>query len=85
MAGKLMEMAKKLTTGAGDRLTAKERKGLPKGAFGLPEKRAYPMPDRTHAANAKSRAAQFASPEERARINAKADKILYGGKPKGKK
>jgi hypothetical protein len=34
------------------------------------------MPDRTHAANAKSRAAQNAPPAERARIDAKANRIL---------
>lgn len=73
--------------GAGDKLTTKERKGLPKSSFALPGKRAYPMPDRAHAANAKARAAQFASPAEKAKIDAKANKMLYGSSkgPKGKK
>ncbi len=39
------------------KLTAKKRKALPATAFGLPEKRAYPMPDTRHAGNAKARAA----------------------------
>lgn len=39
-------------------LTAKARKKLSKRKFGLPGKRAYPMPDRSHAANAKARASQ---------------------------
>lgn len=38
------------------KLTSGERKALPKSEFGLPGKRAYPMPDRSHAANAKARA-----------------------------
>jgi len=38
------------------------------------------MPDRAHAANAKARAAQFASPAEKAKIDAKANRILGKGK-----
>lgn len=64
------------------KLTAAKRKKIPSDKFGLPEKRAYPMEDRAHAANAKARAAQFASPAEKAKIDAKADRILYGGKKK---
>jgi hypothetical protein len=37
-------------------LDAAKKKKLPKSAFGIPEKRAYPMPDPKHAANAKGRA-----------------------------
>jgi hypothetical protein len=40
------------------KLTAKRRKRLPKSSFGLPGRRAYPMPDRSHAINAKARARQ---------------------------
>ena len=57
-------------------LSTKRRNSLSKSTFGLPGKRAYPMPDRAHAANAKSRAAQFATPAEKAKIDAKANKIL---------
>lgn len=63
-------------------LTTKARKNIPSSQFGLPGKRAYPMPDRAHAANAKARAAQFATLEEKAEIDAKANKILRRGKQK---
>jgi hypothetical protein len=68
------------------KLTAKTRAKIPTDQFGLPGKRAYPMPDKQHAANAKSRAAQFASPGERATIDAKANRVLYGSSaaPKGR-
>jgi hypothetical protein len=39
-------------------LKAKTRNALPKTSFGLPKQRKYPMPDRSHAANAKARATQ---------------------------
>jgi hypothetical protein len=35
-------------------LSTKQRKALPKSDFALPGKRAYPMPDAGHAANAKA-------------------------------
>ena len=65
------------------KLDAADRKALPKSDFGEPGKRAYPMPDKEHAANAKARAATNASPAERAKIDAKADRIL--GETKGAK
>lgn len=40
------------------KLTTKKRKALPKTSFGLPGERKYPMPDRSHAGNAKARAKQ---------------------------
>lgn len=66
-------------------LTTRARKKLPKSDFGEPGKRAYPMPDREHAANAKARASQQEkrgnlSPSAKAKIDAKADKILKKGK-----
>ena len=39
-------------------ISTEERKKLPNTVFGLPDKMAYPMPDRKHAGNAKARAAQ---------------------------
>jgi hypothetical protein len=39
-------------------LTAKRRDALPSSSFGLPGERKYPVNDRSHAANAKSRATQ---------------------------
>jgi hypothetical protein len=59
-------------------LSTKARKALPASSFGGPD-RSYPMPDRAHAANAKSRAAQFASPSVKAEVDAKANRILGKG------
>ena len=62
-------------------LTTKARKKLPASKFGLPGSKKYPMPDRAHAANAKSRATQQVkagnlSPSSAAKIRAKANQIL---------
>ena len=62
-------------------LDADRRNSLPKSDFGEPGKRAYPMPDKSHAANAKARAAQMAkkgklSKSEEKKIDAKANRIL---------
>lgn len=70
------------------KLTAAKRKKLPKSDFGEPGSRKYPMPDRSHAANAKARAAQQVkkgnlSAAEEARIDAKANRVL--GKKSTKK
>lgn len=56
-------------------LSAKARNKLPASDFGGPD-RSYPMPDRAHAINAKARAAQHASPALKAKIDAKADRVL---------
>ena len=63
------------------KLTTKARKALPKSDFGLPGKKAYPMPDKAHAINAKARATQQVkagnlSPSSKAKIVAKANKII---------
>lgn len=62
------------------RLTAAARRAIPKSQFGVPSKApgpgSYPMPDRRHAALAKSMAAQHASPAVRARVDAKANAKL---------
>ena len=63
------------------KLTAARRNKIPTSKFGLPGERKYPMPDRSHAANAKARATQQEnagnlSPEEHARIVAMADRVL---------
>lgn len=67
------------------KLTAKQRDKLPKKDFGLPGSEKYPMPDRSHAANAKARASQMEkrgklTPSAKAKIDAKADKILSKGR-----
>lgn len=64
-------------------LTSKKRKKLPKSSFGLPGERKYPMPDRSHAVDAKARATQMVkrgklSPASKAKIDAKANRILKG-------
>ena len=62
-------------------LTERKRDAEPKSDFGLPDERKYPMPDKAHARNAKSRAAQqegkgqITASEER-KIDRKADRIL---------
>lgn len=63
------------------KLKASTRNSLPKSNFGLPGQRKYPMPDRSHAANAKARATQQVSkgnlsPASAAKIRAKANRIL---------
>lgn len=63
------------------KLTTKARKAIPKAEFGLPGSKKYPMPDRAHAANAKARATQQVkagnlSPSSKAKIDAKANRIL---------
>lgn len=63
------------------KLKSAARKSLPSSTFGLPEQRKYPMPDASHAANAKSRARQMVkrgklSPQQEAKIDAKANSLL---------
>lgn len=63
------------------KLDAVERKHIPASEFGLPGSRKYPMPDRSHAANAKARATQQVakgnlSEAAASRIRAKANRIL---------
>lgn len=70
------------------KLRAAARKRLPKGDFGLPGSRKYPMPDKSHAADAKTRASQAVnagrmSRGTEAKIDAKANRKL--GKGRGKK
>jgi hypothetical protein len=39
-------------------LSSNKRNALPKSSFGMPGQKKYPMPDKSHAANAKARAKQ---------------------------
>ena len=62
------------------KLTSKDRNSLPAGKFAGPD-RSYPVPDKSHAANAKARASQAEnagrmSAGEKAKIDAKADRVL---------
>lgn len=82
-----------LRTAAVSRLTSKGRSALPTSSFGLPGSRKYPMPDRSHAADAKARASQQAakgnlSRSAEAKIDAKANRVLgqsKGSSPMAKK
>ena len=72
------------------KLSSKSRNKLPKSEFGLPGERKYPMPDKSHAANAKARATQMVnkgklSASSKAKIDAKANKILGNNKKSSKK
>lgn len=57
------------------KLTTAERNKLPDSDFAGPN-RSYPIEDKAHARNAKSRASQFAGSKLKAKIDAKADKKL---------
>lgn len=63
------------------KLRASHRNALPTDEFGEPADRKYPMPDKSHARNAKARASEEykkgnLTKEEFDEINAKADKKL---------
>lgn len=65
------------------KLTSSFRNALPASSFGMPKQRKYPMPDPSHAANAKARATQQVkagrlSPATAAKIRAKANRLLGG-------
>jgi hypothetical protein len=62
-------------------LSEKQRDRMPDSKFGLPEEHKYPMPDKSHARNAKARASQQEekgnlTSSEKAKIDRKADRIL---------
>lgn len=63
------------------KLTSAERNHMKSSTFGLPGRRAYPMPDKSHAQNAKARATQmlkkgYLSLSAAKKIRAKANRIL---------
>lgn len=65
-------------------LSSKSRNKLPASKFAGPD-RSYPVPDKSHAANAKARATQAVnagrmSASEKSRIDAKANRVLKGKK-----
>lgn len=78
------------------KLTGAQRRKIPNSEFGLPRKKGpeggakgrFPMPDRSHAANAKARAKQMLNKGTLSKssfdtIVAKANKVLNKGKKKG--
>lgn len=63
------------------KLSTAKRDSLPKSSFGLPEEHKYPMPDESHARDAKARASAQAktgklSAADKAKVDRKADRIL---------
>lgn len=65
------------------KLTTKARDKLPLTSFGLPGKRAYPMPDKAHARNALARVSQqlhagHIGDEVAAKVRNKAHRVLRG-------
>jgi len=68
---------------------AAKRKKLKKSQFGLPGKRKYPMPDKSHAVNAKARAKQQRkrgklSKSAYDKVVAKANRVIRRSKRKSK-
>ena len=62
-------------------LSTKRRKSMSKSEYGLPDEKKYPMPDKSHARNAKARASQQEekgnlTSSQKEKINRKADRIL---------
>ena len=69
------------------KLNAARRKKIPKGEFGLPGERKYPLNNKSHARNAKARASEMEhkgrlSESSKEKIDAKADRVLGRGKRK---
>ena len=67
------------------KLTTNARKKLKPKQFALPKSRKYPMPDKSHAANAKTRASEMEhkgkiSESTKEKIDTKANKVLKGKK-----
>lgn len=67
------------------KLSSTQRSKLPASKFAGPD-RSYPVPDKSHAANAKARATQAVkagrmSASQAAAIKSKANKVLKGKKP----
>jgi hypothetical protein len=63
------------------KLTTKQRNSLPASDFAGPTPGSYPVPDKSHAANAKARATQMVkagklSVAAKSKIDAKANRVL---------
>lgn len=72
------------------KLSTKARNALPASKFAEPKLRKYPIENRVHAANAKARASQMEkagkiSSSTKAKIDAKANKVLGKAKEKTKR
>jgi len=63
------------------KLSTRAKTSIPKSQFALPEQKKFPIPDASHAANAKARATQGVdngtlSKADAARVRKKAKKVL---------
>lgn len=58
-------------------LTTKQRNALPTSSFAMPDKRAYPIQDESHARNALARVSQYGNPKEKSVVR-KAVKSKWG-------
>ena len=63
------------------KLSEKKRDSMSDSKFGLPDEHKYPMPDKSHARNAKARASQQEkkgnlSESDKKKIDRKANKVL---------
>lgn len=58
------------------KLNAKKRRGLRSSTFAVPSRRAFPIPDKSHARAALSMIRYAHSPAEKAAIRAKANRKL---------
>lgn len=71
------------------KLTTKKRNHLSSSEFAEPEKRKYPVQDRSHAKNALARVAQHGTASEKAKVrkkvSAKYPGIAIGGKKPSKR
>jgi len=60
------------------RLTSSQRNAMPSSYFAIPEDRAYPVNDASHARNALARVSQHGSPEQKRRVRAKVHREYPG-------
>ena len=60
------------------KLTAARRNALPTSTFAVPGRRAYPIPDASHARNALARVSQHGSSAEKAAVRAKVHRKFPG-------
>lgn len=60
------------------KLSSSARNSLPSSDFVFPSQRKYPIENRSHGANAKSRAAQSGNPSLKAKVDAAVDRKYPG-------
>lgn len=62
----------------GKQLKARHRKQISESNFAIPEKRKYPIHDKTHARNALAMVAKHGSPDEKQRVRSAVSKKFPG-------